>query len=620
MTTARLLDSIDYPHDLKRLRREQLPRLCAELRDYLVHSVARSGGHFAAGLGAVELTVALHYVFDAPRDALVWDVGHQCYPHKILTGRKRALGSIRKRGGLAPFPARAESEYDVFGVGHSSTSISAATGVAAGLRLLGERRKAVAIIGDGGMTAGLAYEAMNHLGALQDDVLIVLNDNEMSISPNVGAMSNYLTRILSSRAYTQVVAGGKRLLGPLPPVSEFARRTKEHIKGLIVPGTLFEELNVHYYGPVDGHNVVALVKTLENMRQMRRPRLLHVVTRKGQGYARAEADPVGYHAVPNFEPKAGVRKREPRPDDAPTYSGVFGRWICDVAARDPRVVAITPAMREGSGLVEFERRFPGRYFDVGIAEQHALTLAAGLACAGLRPVVAIYSTFLQRGYDQLIHDVALQGLPVVLAIDRAGVVGGDGPTHAGAFDLSYLRCLPNVVVMTPMDERATRRMLSTALALEAPAAVRYPRGTGAGVAPGDDLDTIAVGKAKTLRHGRDVALLGFGSPVATALAAAAEWDATVVDMRFVKPLDETLLREVAATHRHLVTIEDNTVHGGAGGAVSECLARAGVAAKVLHLGLPDRFQEHGTREQQLAEAQLDAAGISRNVGAFLARA
>ena len=620
MTNKRLLDSIDYPRDLKRLRREQLPRLCAELRDYLVHSVARGGGHFAAGLGAVELTVALHYVFDAPRDALVWDVGHQCYPHKILTGRKRALEKVRKRGGPAPFPARAESDYDSFGVGHSSTSISAATGIAAGFRLLGEQRKTVAIIGDGGMTAGLAYEAMNHLGAAQNDVLIVLNDNEMSISPNVGAMSNYLTRILSSRAYAQVVAGGKKLLDPLPPVSKFARRTKEHIKGLIVPGTLFEELNIHYYGPVDGHNVAALVKTFENLRQMRRPRLLHVVTRKGKGYARAEADPVGYHAVPNFDPEAGVRKSQPQAGDAPTYSGVFGRWACDAAEREPRLIAITPAMREGSGLVEFERRFPERYFDVGIAEQHALTLAAGLACAGMKPVVAIYSTFLQRGYDQLIHDVALQKLPVTLAIDRAGVVGGDGPTHAGAFDLSYLRCLPSVVVMTPMDERMTRRMLSTALALEAPAAVRYPRGKGPGAAPGDDLETIAVGRAKTLRHGRDLAFLGFGSPVAAALQAAEEFDATVVDMRFVKPLDEALLGEIAATHERIVTLEDNTVHGGAGAAVSECLARAGVAAKVLHLGLPDYFQEHGTREEQLAEAQLDAAGIARNVRAFVSRA
>lgn len=615
----RLLDAIEWPHDLRQLPASDLPRLCDELRAFLIESVARCGGHFAAGLGAVELTVALHYVFDTPRDVLVWDVGHQCYPHKILTGRKREIESIRRRGGLAPFPKRGESDYDSYGVGHSSTSIGAAAGMAAGFDLLGERRKVAAVIGDGGMTAGMAYEALNHLGDAQYDVLIVLNDNEMSISPNVGAMSNYLTRILSSPAYTQVIAGGRRLLEPLPPVSELARRTKEHIKGMIVPGTMFEELNVHYYGPVDGHNVSQLVKTLGNLKKMSRPRLLHVITRKGKGYAPAEQDPVGYHAVPAFDPAAGVVKRAPPASAPATYTAVFSRWVCDMAARDPRLVAITPAMREGSGLVEFERRFPKRYFDVGIAEQHALTLAAGMACAGLKPVVAIYSTFLQRGYDQFIHDIALQKLPVVFAIDRAGVVGADGQTHAGSFDLSFLRCIPGTVVMTPMDERMTRKMLSTAFSLDAPAAVRYPRGQGPGADPGADLDTIEVGKAAVLRRGRGGAILGFGSPVAAALEAAEKLDASVVDMRFVKPLDEALLREMAAAHDWLATVEDNVVAGGAGGAVNECLAAAGAAAPVLNLGLPDTFQDHASREEQLHEARLDADGIERDIRAFIGR-
>ncbi len=615
----RLLDAIEWPHDLRQLPASDLPHLCDELRAFVIESVARCGGHFAAGLGAVELTVALHYVFDTPRDVLVWDVGHQCYPHKILTGRKREIETIRKRGGLAPFPKRGESEYDNYGVGHSSTSIGAAAGMAAGFGLLGERRKVAAVIGDGGMTAGMAYEALNHLGGAQYDVLIVLNDNEMSISPNVGAMSNYLTRILSSPAYAQVIAGGRRLLEPLPPVSELARRTKEHIKGMIVPGTMFEELNVHYYGPVDGHNVSQLVKTLGNLKKMSRPRLLHVITRKGKGYAPAEQDPVGYHAVPAFDPAAGVVKPAPQAKAPASWTSVFSRWVCDMAARDPRLVAITPAMREGSGLVEFERRFPKRYFDVGIAEQHALTLAAGMACAGLKPVVAIYSTFLQRGYDQFIHDIALQKLPVVFAIDRAGVVGPDGQTHAGSFDLSFLRCIPGAVVMTPMDETMMRKMLTTAFSLDAPAAVRYPRGAGPGADPGDGLETIEVGKAAVLRRGRGGAILAFGSPAAAALEAAERLDASVVDMRFVKPLDDALLREMAAAHDWLVTIEDNVVAGGAGGAVNECLAAAGAAAPVLNLGLPDVFQDHASREEQLHEARLDAGGIERDIRAFVER-
>ena len=611
-----LLDKVDYPADLRGLAQDHLPDLCREIREYLIESVASCGGHFAAGLGAVELTVALHYVFDTPRDRLVWDVGHQSYPHKILTGRKNDVTTVRTLGGLAPFPQRNESEYDTFGVGHSSTSIGAATGMALAAKLHDDARKVVAIIGDGGLTAGMAYEAMNHLGAVGADVLIVLNDNEMSISPNVGAMSNYLTRILSSRLYASVVAGGKRLLDPLPPVRKFAHETKERLKGIIVPGTLFEELGIHYYGPVDGHDANNLVKTLANLKRLTEPRLLHVVTRKGKGYERAEKDPVGYHAVSRFDPRRGMEKKPPPPQ--PTYSEVFGRWVCDAAEKDERLVAITPAMREGSGLVEFEKKFPQRYFDVGIAEQHAVTLAAGLACEGMKPVVAIYSTFLQRAYDQLIHDVAIQNLPVTFAVDRAGLVGPDGQTHAGSFDLCYLRCVPNMIVMTPRDENVTRLMLNTAFRCDSPAVVRYPRGTGPGATVEGGFDCVEIGRAETLREGRGTMILAFGSPTAAAMQVADRLDAGLLDMRFVKPLDHEAIAAAAATYERLVTVEDNARSGGAGGAVNERLAELGTEIPILNLGLPDRFQEHGSRDELLREAGLDAEGIEESIRRFIA--
>ena len=607
-----LLARIDSPADLRTLPVKELPQLAAELREYLLHSVAQVGGHFAAGLGAIELTIATHYVFDTPHDRLVWDVGHQCYPHKILTGRRDRIGTIRRRGGLAPFPTPEESEYDTFAVGHSSTSISAALGMALAARSQGIERKCVAIIGDGAMTAGMAFEALNHLGDVYADVLVILNDNEMSISPNVGALSNYLTRILSGRVYSTVREGSKKILRQMPPMWELARRTEEHVKGMIAPGTLFEEMGLNYFGPVDGHDVVSLVHTLQNLRAHKGPRLLHAVTRKGKGYEPAESDPVGYHAVPIFDPKCGVAKATAK--KALTYTQVFSDWVCDMAERDPRLVAITPAMREGSGLVAFHERFPERYYDVGIAEQHAVTVAAGMARDGLHPVVAIYSTFLQRAYDQLIHDVALQNLPVLFAIDRAGVVGPDGPTHAGSFDLSYLRCIPNLVVMCPSDEAECRRMLSTGHLHQGPAAVRYPRGTGPGAEPGSDLDPLELGRGRVVRRGGGgVAILAFGSPLNAALEAAERLDATVADMRFVKPLDEGLVDELAAAHELLVTVEDNVVAGGAGSAVAEHLARSGQTVPLLQLGLPDRFMTHGSREELLAEAGLDAQGIQRRI-------
>ena len=543
----------------------------------------------------------------------MWDVGHQSYPHKILTGRKNRITSVRTRDGLAPFPKRKESEYDTFGVGHSSTSIGAATGMALATKVRGERRKTIAVIGDGGLTAGMAYEAMNHLGALKADVLVILNDNEMSISPNVGAMTNYLTRILSSRLYTAVVAGGKQLLKPLPPIKEFAHRTQEHLKGMIVPGTLFEELGLSYYGPISGHNVNLLVKTLANLKRQTGPRLLHVVTRKGKGYERAEDDPVGYHAVGHFDPSRGVEKKPAPSRPRPSYSQVFGRWACDTAEKKTRLVVITPAMREGSGLIEFEKRFPERYFDVGIAEQHAVTLAAGLACEGMKPVVAIYSTFLQRAYDQLIHDVAIQNLPVVFAIDRAGLVGPDGQTHAGSFDLCYLRCIPNMVVMAPRDENLARLMLNTAFECDVPSAVRYPRGTGPGIEVTAGFDTIEIGRAETLREGRRIAILAFGSPTAAAMQAAEHLDAGLVDMRFVKPLDRDAIATAARDYERLVTVEDNAKNGGAGSGIGECLAERGLKNPVLHLGLPDRFQDHGSRDELLREAGLDAGGIEKSI-------
>jgi 1-deoxy-D-xylulose-5-phosphate synthase len=610
-----LLKHINSPQDLRELPQDELEQVTAELRAYLLHSVSRSGGHFAAGLGAIELTIALHYVFNTPYDRLVWDVGHQCYPHKILTGRREDISTIRQKGGLAPFPKYDESEYDTFGVGHSSTSISAALGMALASARKNEDRKSVAIIGDGAMTAGMAYEALNHLGDVYADLLVVLNDNEMSISPNVGAMTNYLTRMLSGKVYSTMREEGKRLLKQMPPMWELARRTEEHFKGMLAPGTLFEEMGVNYFGPVDGHDLSALIQTLKNLKEHKGPRLLHVVTRKGKGYAPAEADPVGYHAVSKFDPKIGVVKSK-RPAKT-TYTQVFGDWLCDMAALDKRLIGITPAMREGSGLVRFAQQYPERYFDVGIAEQHSVTLAAGMACEGMKPVVAIYSTFLQRAYDQLIHDVALQNLPVLFAIDRAGVVGPDGPTHAGSFDLSFMRCIPNMMIMAPADENECRQMLYTGFLQESPVAVRYPRGSGPGTQIEQEMHALAIGKARVLRKGHGIALLGFGSPVYAALEAAEPLGATVVDMRFVKPLDDETILSLVDTHEVLVTLEDNAIRAGAGSAVNELLALNNIQVEVLNLGLPDRFFNHGSREQLLAQAGLDREGILAAVNRLL---
>ncbi len=606
-----LLARVDSPADLRQLDEDDLPALATELRRYLVEKLSHGGCHFAANLGTVELAIALHYVYETPDDRLVWDVGHQAYPHKILTGRRDALSTIRQRGGLAPFPTRDESEYDTFGVGHSSTSISGALGMAIGAALAGSERRAVAIIGDGAMTAGMAYEALNHAGALDANILVVFNDNDMSISPNVGALSNYLAKMLSGKLYANLREGSKKVLGLMPTVWELARRSEEHMKGMVLPGTLFEEFGMNYIGPVDGHDLPTLVKTLRNVRGLDGAQFLHVVTRKGKGYEPAEADPVLWHAPSAFDPDTGAIK--PKTPGKPTYTQVFSTWICDMGAADERLVAITPAMREGSGLVEFEKQFPDRYFDVGIAEQHSVTLAAGFACEGRKPVVAIYSTFLQRAYDQLVHDVVLQRLPVLLAIDRAGVVGPDGPTHSGSFDHTYLRCLPGIVVMAPSDEAECRRMLTTGFHHDGPAAVRYPRGSGPGVPVDASLDTLPIGEAELRREGRGTALLAFGAVLAPALDAAETLDATVVNMRFVKPLDEAMLARIADSHELLVTIEDSAVAGGAGSAVNEWMARTGRTGQVLNLGLPDRFLEHGSREQLLADAGLDASGITESV-------
>jgi 1-deoxy-D-xylulose-5-phosphate synthase len=610
-----LLTAIESPADLRRLPASELPAVAAELRQFLIESVATRGGHFAAGLGAVELTVALHYVLDTPRDRLVWDVGHQAYPHKVLTGRRNRLHTIKLRRGLAPFPARAESEHDTFGVGHAGTSISAALGMAIASARQGIGRKVVAVIGDGALTAGMAFEALNHAGALDVDLTVVLNDNDMSISESVGAVSHYLARLLSGRLYSHLREGGKRVLKGIPRALELARRSEEHVKGMVLPGTIFEEMGLNYVGPVDGHDVHALVTMLHNVTQLKGPQLLHVVTRKGKGYAPAEADPIKWHGPGPFDPGTGVVYQEK--STGPTYTQVFGQWLCDAAAADARLVGITPAMREGSGLVEFSRRFPERYFDVAIAEQHSVTLAAGLACEGLHPVVAIYSTFLQRAYDQLIHDVALQGLPVVFAMDRAGLVGGDGATHQGSFDLTYLRCVPNLTVMAPADENELRQMLNTAARLGSPVAVRYPKGQGPGVAVQRDMKCLPIGKAELRRTGRHgIALLAFGSMVAPAERIAERHDMTLVNMRFVKPLDEAMILKVAAKHEAIVTLEENVVAGGAGAAVSEVLAPAGARVPVLHCGIPDRFIEHGSREDCLAAAGLDAATLEATILAF----
>ncbi|MDE0152741.1 MAG: 1-deoxy-D-xylulose-5-phosphate synthase [Gammaproteobacteria bacterium] len=605
------LSKIESPADLRALDRENLPAVADELREFLIQGVARCGGHFGASLGAVELTVALHYAFNTPEDWLVWDVGHQSYGHKILTGRRDQLETIRRWGGLAPFPERHESPYDSFGVGHSSTSISAALGMALASRNAGKPCKSVAVIGDGGLTAGLAYEALNHLGVSEADVLVILNDNEMSISPNVGAMSRYLTRLLAGSLYSSVRETGQRMLSTVPRVKKFAMRVEGQLKGMILPaGMLFEELGVQYFGPVGGHDVLGLLEVIEKMRDQTGPRLLHVITQKGMGYEPAEGDPVGYHAVPTFDPEIGVEKKGS--SGRPTYTQVFGEWLCDQAAADSRLMAITPAMREGSGLVRFEKEHPDRYFDVGIAEQHSVAVGAGMACAGAKPVVAIYSTFLQRGYDQLVHDIVVQELDVLLAIDRAGMVGNDGKTHVGAFDLSYLRCLPGVVIMAPSDENECRKMLTTGFLHEGPAAVRYPRGKGPGTEVEKTLEPIPIGKARKIREGREIAFLVFGSLLDQVAPIAEELDATLVDMRFVKPLDIECLNEVAGPHSLLVTVEDNVVAGGAGSAVSEALDLNG-SVRLLQLGLPDHYVEHGTREEQLASVGLDTEGIRKSV-------
>ncbi len=610
-----LLNQINSPEDLRQLDQAELPKVAEEVRHYLLESVSRSGGHLAAGLGTVELTIALHYIYNTPHDRLVWDVGHQAYPHKILTGRREQLPTIRKRGGLTPFPKRSESPYDAFGVGHSSTSISAALGMAIAASLGNREQRAVAIIGDGGLTGGQAFEALNHAGSLDANLLVILNDNEMSISPNVGAMTNYLAKILSSKLYTTVREGSKQILQRVPEMWEIARRAEEHVKGMVAPGTLFEELGFNYIGPIDGHDMETLLTTLQNVRSLKGPQLLHVITRKGKGYLPAERDPVTYHGVSPFDPSKDTMTKAP--SKGITYTQVFGQWLCDMAEQDPKLVGITPAMREGSGLVEFSSRFPERYFDVGIAEQHAVTVAAGMACEGLKPVVAIYSTFLQRGYDQLIHDVDLQNLPVLFAIDRAGLVGPDGPTHAGSFDLSFLRCIPNMVIMAPADENECRRMLTTGHRHDGPAAVRYPRGTGPGAGVERALTSLPIGKAEIRREGKKIAILAFGSMVSPALEAGELLDATVVNMRFIKPLDEDLVMQLAGSHDFLVTVEENAVMGGAGSAVNECLVAHGSNLPVLNLGLPDRYIEHGSREELLAEAELDADGIHRNIEHFL---
>lgn len=606
-----LLDHIQSPADLRRLERRQLPQLAEELRDFLVESVSHTGGHLSSNLGTVELTIALHYLFDTPEDRLVWDVGHQCYAHKVLTGRRAGMARLRMQGGVSGFPKRCESPYDTFGVGHSSTSISAALGMALAAKQKGEKRKVVAIIGDGAMSAGMAFEALNNAGVADADMLVILNDNEMSISPPVGALNRILTRLMSGKTYNAAREAGRHMLGFAPPLLELARRAEEHVKGMISPGTLFEEFGFHYYGPIDGHDLDALLPTLENIKKLKGPQFLHVITKKGQGYKLAEANPILYHGVGKFDASQGIQAG--KGGGKLTYTQVFGDWLCDMAAADPRLVGITPAMGEGSGLVRFAERFPERYYDVGIAEQHAVTFAAGLACEGLKPVVAIYSTFLQRAYDQLIHDVALQNLPVLFAIDRGGLVGADGATHHGHFDLSYLSCIPNLVIMTPADEAECRRMLSTAYALDVPTAVRYPRGGGNGSLPDTGLDTLPVGRGELLRRGRDVALLAFGSMVAPALAAGETLDASVANMRFVKPMDEALIAELAGNHSLLVSIEENALIGGAGSEVARILAQRGLDTPLLRLGLPDHFIDHGEQGQLLADLGLDAAGIVKSV-------
>lgn len=612
-----LLKDINLPEDVRKLDAKQLSALSKELREYLTHTVSLSGGHFSAGLGTVELTVALHYVFNTPNDQLVWDVGHQAYPHKILTGRKDKMPTIRTKGGICAFPNRKESEYDAFGVGHSSTSISAALGMAIAAKQKGDDKRMVAIIGDGSITGGMAFEAMNHAGVVDANLLVILNDNDMAISPNVGAMNNYFTRVISSKLYSSVREESKKVLSKMPSVWELAKKTEEHVKGMIVPGTLFEELGFNYIGPIDGHDVDMLVDTLSNIKDLSGPVFLHIVTKKGKGYAPAEKDPLAYHGVPAFDPMMDSLPKS-APSSHPTYTQVFGRWLCDTAEQDDRLFGITPAMREGSGLVEFSERFPERYFDVAIAEQHAVTLAAGQACQGGKPVVAIYSTFLQRAYDQLIHDVAVQDLDVLFALDRAGLVGPDGPTHAGSFDHSFLACIPNMLIMAPADENECRQMLTTGYHYKGPAAVRYPRGKGPGIAVSEALTELEIGKSEIRHQGGRIAILAWGSMVTPAVEVGKKLGATVINMRFVKPLDEAIILEMAKTHDVFVTIEENAISGGAGSAVNNFLQAKQILMPVLNLGLPDAFIEQGTREELLTECGLDSQGILNSIETFCA--
>ncbi len=607
-----LLDQIDSPAQLRALDLELLPQLAHELRHFLMYTVGKTGGHFGAGLGVVELTIALHYVYHTPEDKLVWDVGHQTYPHKILTGRREQMLNLRQRGGLSGFPKRSESPYDSFGVGHSSTSISAALGMTLARKMQGRPNKNVAIIGDGALTAGMAFEALNHASHCKADMLVILNDNEMSISENVGGLSNYLSRVWASRTYNSMREGGKKVLEKMPAAMEFVRRTEEHMKGMVSPGTLFEELGFNYIGPINGHDLDKLVTYLGKLREIPGPHLLHVITTKGRGFSPAEKDPIGYHALSKIEPKTTLKATEPTAKKV-KYCDVFGQWLCDMAAQDPRLVAITPAMREGSGMVEFSRRFPDQYQDVAIAEQHAVTLAAGLACEGQKPVVAIYSTFLQRGYDQLIHDVAIQNLDVTFGIDRAGLVGEDGPTHMGAYDLSYLRCIPNMVVMAPSDENECRQLLYTGYQYEGPAAIRYPRGTGPGVAIEQNLTTLPIGQGRMVRNGTQVAILAFGAVLTACKEVAQDLNLSLADMRFVKPIDKDMILALAKNHELLVTVEENAIMGGAGSAVTEALAAAGVVIPVLNLGIPDEYINHAKPNEMVRECELDAPGIIQSI-------
>lgn len=618
-----LLALANNPEELRSLPKQNLPELSAQLRQYLLASVSQSSGHFASGLGTVELTVALHYVYNTPFDQLVWDVGHQAYPHKILTERRDRMATIRQKGGLHPFPWPPESPYDTFAVGHSSTSISAALGMSIAAEKEGQNRKTVAVIGDGALTAGLAFEALNHGGDIGKDMVVILNDNEMSISENVGALNSHLARLLTGSFYNTIRDGSKKVLSTVPPLKEFASRAEEHIKGMVVPGTIFEELGFTYIGPIDGHDVTGMVDTLKNMRNIEGPQILHVVTKKGKGYYLAERDPIKFHAVPKFNPEdQSLPKSKP---SSPSYSSIFGEWLCDMAQQDPTLMAITPAMREGSGMVEFSQAYPEQYFDVAIAEQHAVTLAAGMATQGLNPVVAIYSTFLQRAYDQLIHDVALQNLPVLFAIDRAGLVGADGPTHQGAFDISFLRCIPNMVIMTPGDENECRQMLYTGHKLSTPAAVRYPRGGGLGAEIKNDMTEIPLGQSRTLRHAgptanNKVAILNFGTLLPEAIKAAKTLDATLIDMRFVKPLDTGAVDQAVAEHDVLITLEDGAIKGGAGTEVGEYLFESQQFTKLLQCGLPDAFIMQGTQSEMYAELEIDGAGIVKQLERFLAKA